>query len=50
MWLLIVGSAGQGGTLDRSDFEWHAYESPFDRTFGYEAFEGVAAELKVRAS
>lgn len=46
MWLLVVGSAGNGGTLDRSDFEGHTYASPFDRTFGYEAFEGIAVELK----
>lgn len=50
VWLLVVGSAGNGGTLDRSDFEWHSYRSPFDRTLGYEAFEKIATELRIENS
>ncbi len=46
VWLLVVGSGGNGGTLDRSDFEWHTYSSPFDRTFGYEALDRIAVEIK----
>lgn len=46
-WLLVIGSAGDGGTLDISDAEGE-FMSPFDRTFFLETFEGKCVELKTR--
>ena len=44
-WLHIVGSAGEGGTLDISDAEGE-FKSPFGRTFFLETFEDICIELK----
>jgi hypothetical protein len=46
-WLLVVGSAGDGGTLDISDAKGE-FRSPFDRTLFLETFEGECVELKTR--
>lgn len=46
-WLLVVGSATAGGTLDISDAEGE-FTSPFDRTFFIERFEGKCVELRIR--
>lgn len=44
-WLLVVGSTGEGGTLDISDAEGE-FSSPFLRTFFLETFGGECVELK----
>ena len=43
-WLLVVGSAGDGGTLDISDAEGE-FTSLFDRTFFLETFQDECVEL-----
>lgn len=44
-WLLVVGSTGEGGTLDISDAEGE-FTSPFHRTFFLETFGDACVELK----
>lgn len=44
-WLLVVGSTGEGGTLDISDAEGE-FSSPFHRTFFLETFGDKCVELK----
>jgi hypothetical protein len=46
-WLLVVGSAGDGGTLDISDAEGE-FTSAFDRTFFLETFADECVELITR--
>lgn len=46
-WLLVVGSATEGGTLDISDGEGE-FTSSFDRTFFLECFADKCIELKTR--
>jgi hypothetical protein len=45
-WLLVVGSTGEGGTLDISDAEGE-FSSPFHRTFFLETFADECVELKI---
>lgn len=46
-WLLVVGSATDGGTLDISDANGQ-FTSPFDRTFFLERFENKCVELRTK--
>lgn len=46
-WLLVVGSAATGGTLEIDDAEG-VFTSPFDRTFFLECFSVECVELRTR--
>jgi CO dehydrogenase/acetyl-CoA synthase gamma subunit (corrinoid Fe-S protein) len=46
-WLLVVGSAGTGGTLDTSDARGQ-FTSPFVKTVFLECFSGDCVVLQTR--
>jgi hypothetical protein len=46
-WLLVVGSAATGGTLDISAADGE-FASPYDRTFFFETFADECVELRTR--